>query len=248
MFNRFRNRVFASVIYFITLSATAITFPFQAQAQVQLNCNEALLIYKVKKIVGKLLKAKNKTPKQMMGYVLKVQKEVQNAMGFKVNMNDYLDVTLKLIKQQTGKSLNKVYLPSLKKGLKTKGREIEDIELYPELDFSDPFSEEDCHLWIANAMNGKDVNGQEIGDLPPSVSWGITLTLCGVFLQATQFPPFILIGKALIATGMGMCIQTISGKADEDYKKDKEKKGLEEIDKPPHRPGYKPIEIPLIWV
>ena len=53
--------------------------------------------------------------------------------------------------------------------------------------------------------------------------FGVTLTLCGLFLMLVPFPACKPWGERMIASGFVICGNCISGKMDNDHKNDKDK-------------------------
>lgn len=59
--------------------------------------------------------------------------------------------------------------------------------------------------------------------MPALLVFGVTLTLCGLFLMAIPFPACKPWGEKMIASEFVICGNAISGKVDSDNKKDKGK-------------------------
>lgn len=204
-----RNRVFNSFTLFIALLSTSLANPVQAYAKI----NEIKFAIQTEKIIEKLLRSKDKSPEKMIGYALDLKKQIEKSFNFKFFTKDYLDWTCDLLKQQTGQSLTKGQYEYFKKAFKVKDAYHNifhgELDSY-EIDFDES---------IINEMS-KKVEADK--DVPPALVWGVTLTLCGLFMMATRIPVCVEWGSKMVMTGISACAGSICTEIQNNKDKDKD--------------------------
>jgi hypothetical protein len=77
--------------------------------------------------------------------------------------------------------------------------------------------------------NGEQVEEEEELELPAGFVFGVTATLCGIFLYVIPIPGCRKLGESAIALGMGYCIQSVCQKADENAKEERERRKQEPV-------------------
>ena len=74
-----------------------------------------------------------------------------------------------------------------------------------------------------NKDKDKEDEKEEL-QVPAQLAFGVTLTLCGLFLMVVPVPACKPWGEKMITSGFIICGNCISGKIENDNKKDKDKK------------------------
>lgn len=89
----------------------------------------------------------------------------------------------------------------------------------------------DEELMFPEPLVAKHSHGKEDEDddkeevyIPAQLVFGVTLTLCGLFLMIVPFPACKPWGEKMIASGVVVCGNCISGKVDNEHKNEKDKK------------------------
>lgn len=216
MFRIFNSaRLNHSCLYIVlsTFSMACVNIPCHAHqfnANTGINFNDAALMLKLHRIVDKLMKLEKKgTSNEMIDLVLEVKKEVENAIGRKINLNDKLNEVQRQA-QQKGCKIPKKQFENFKRELVK--REKKQVNRGNQTIFRSKQKE--------NEKDKKDKEKEEV-ELPVSMAFGITVALCGVFLCCLPSPQAKEWGSKLITYGMGIAVSSGLAKQDEDQKERK---------------------------
>lgn len=227
----------AGVISLI-LTSFSLTYAIPIQAvppTCQIGLNEIAFMVRMEKLVEKMWKLeKSGNREKMYELALDIKQEVQGALGKEIDLNKCLDSVENEIKKNGNKPPKKEF-DSIRKSLTKKDKKNKkhayylactmDIEGYQ-------FNEHDENLFDDNLMfmakSGKDKDKDKDDkpelEVPAHLVFGVTLTLCGVFLMFLPIPGCKVWGDNMFRAGIVVCGNAICNKTEEDKKNEKNKK------------------------
>ena len=233
IFNRWHAHV---GILSLILTSFSLTYavPVQAQ-QFQIGFNEIAFVIRMEKLVEKMWKLEKSGNKdKMYDVALDIKQEVEVALGRQIDLNSSLDNIEKEIKKNGIKPPKKEF-DSIRKVLNKKDKKNKkharylactmDIEGYQFNEHDEILFDEYTPL-MAKSGHGKDKDKDDDKpeiDVPAHLVFGVTLTLCGVFLMFLPIPGCKAWGNNMFRAGIVVCGNAICNKTEEDKKKDKEK-------------------------
>ena len=216
----------------ILASYTLSTLPLEANLNSKdVTFNDAVFLLRVEKLVEKLIKSKdkNKDVPTMIGYLVDIKNEIELSYNLKFDLKYYMSQVENELSAIGIKAPKKEfeYIKKLikKKEKKTKNHiqyiadrmYLEDYEI-------NAFEEEN----MFTAKSGKDKDDKEKEEeeieIPPMLVYGVTMTLCGLFLAVLPIPACKEWGKKMIFGGISACATTICSRIEEDRKRDNDKK------------------------
>jgi hypothetical protein len=171
----------------------------------------------------------------MYGAIIDLKNEIETSCGIKVDISKHMDNLEKQLKNSGVKPPKKEF-DAIRKTIQKKEKKhnkhvkylasimyLNDYEINAsdeELMFPEPLMAKQ-----GKDKDDKDDDKDEV-NVPAQLVFGVTLTLCGLFLMVVPFPACKPWGEKMIASGVVICGNCISGKIDNDHKneKDKEKK------------------------
>lgn len=209
-----RNRIFNTVTLFIALLSTSLAAPVNAYAKI----NEVKFAVQAEKIIEKIMKSRDKSPEKIVGYALELKKHIEKSSKIRFCIKDYLDWACDLITQKAGKPLTTAQRNYFNKMFKAKECS-HNIFYIGNNDFN--FDEIDLDEDIINEMGNNEKDKEEIC-VPSHLVWGITLTLCGLFLIATRIPVCVVWGERMVTAGVTSSATSLCSQVDKNKEKDKE--------------------------
>lgn len=135
--------------------------------------------------------------------------------GHKPSKKEFDSIRRAIKKNEKKHNKHSKYLASV---IHLEGYEINALD--EELMFPTPLTSKHGHDKDKNKDNDND---KEEVYVPAQLVFGVTLTLCGLFLMVVPFPACKPWGERMIASGFVICGNAISGKADNENKEEKDK-------------------------
>lgn len=185
--------------------------------------NEVAFMMRVEKLVEKLKKMKKSTDsKKMMDLALDIKAEIESSYSVKFNLDDCFKTVESNLKAN-GVNVSKDKLTAIQKMMKKKDKEVKSktyclsSSMYTELPDYEIGELSLHHEAKTYGKKDKDQDDEEVS-IPAKLTWGVTLTLVGVFLNFLPIPACKSWGQGLILMGVGVCGDCITGKMDEDEK------------------------------
>lgn len=217
------NRAILSVVL-LTFSIS-YSVPINA-AQFQLGLNEVAFMVRMEKLVEKLVKCKDKPENKIIENLINIKTEIESSCNVKFNLDQYMDQVSHEI-SKSGQKASKKQMDAIKKKLKrqdkTQRSHVQYISrtMYTE-DYQ--FNIHDEKL-MSSKRDHKDKEKEKDDDveIPTLLIYGVTVTLCGLFLMVLPVPACKDWGGRMVVAGVTACANSISSKTDEN-KKDKDKK------------------------
>lgn len=158
----------------------------------------------ITQLAKNLESSKSRSSVEYIDLMLKIRNEVEKYTGSTISIYSYLNFVNSEIKSK-GYEIPEKALNTFKRLIRLREKKIQsqlaDYPLSYEQDIFDVY-----------ANTGQQLQDNE---LPPSLSWGLTMALAGGFLY--MIPCCQSAGQWLITTGVGYAIQTILDKQDRDY-------------------------------
>lgn len=203
--------------------------PIQAQA-INLNVKDASFIYRIEKLVQKIWKLeKSKDKSKIYEATIELKQEIETACDIKLDISKCMANVEKELKKQ-GHQLPKKQFDAIKKALKEKdkkhGHHIKYLAATAYFESYEFNYADECAMFseILAKHKKESKDDEEQASIPVQLVFGITMTLCGVFLMAVPFPACKPWGERMIASGIVICGNCISGKVDDDRKKENNQK------------------------
>ena len=225
------NRIVLSTV----LSTFTLTYslPLHAAPQFNIGFNEIAFLYRIEKLVEKIWKLEKSNNKdKMYSAIIDLKSEIESSCSIKVDLNKYMDNVEKELKNRGFKKTKKEF-DAMRKAIEYKEKKhnkhakylatVMHIEGYEINTMDEELMFPDYMAKHSHRENDKDDDKEEVY-VPAQLVFGVTLTLCGLFLIVLPFPACKPWGEKMIASGFVICGNCISGKKDNDHKKDKDKK------------------------
>jgi len=228
MLNLFSRHSINRVLLPVVLCSFTLTYAVPLPAvQFQANINDVAFMVRLEKLVEKLVKSESKGVDAMIGYIVDIKNEIEVSYNTTLNTDHYIDQVGKEIHKQTGKTPHKE-LSAIKKKLKKKDKKSKHHALYIAdtmyLEGYEMNALDEEMMFMAKHGKDKDKDDKEEVVLPSLLVYGVTITLCGLFLMVLPIPACKEWGGKLVVAGVTACANSICTKKDEDNKKDKDKK------------------------
>lgn len=181
--------------------------------------NQSVFIYKMEKLVKKLMKLENsKNINKMLDTVMDIKHEIEATCGISIDLNKSInEVKAKLHENDLKISSKKMgnILAVLKRKENNYLKKRSEIMEYMYLD----------DQYIIESKTTKEDNLDMAEDeeiqAPAQLVFGVSLTLCGVFLMVLPFPMCKPWGERLIQSGIIVCGNCLANKVEEDKQKEK---------------------------
>jgi hypothetical protein len=212
------------------LNSYCMTNAIPGQAnQFQVGINEVAFMYRLEKLVEKLIKLdKSSNKEKMYDLIIDIKSEIETSCGLSFNLSKCIDEIERLIKNSGVKPPKELFV-SIRKSLKNKEKKSNHHAHYLAATMhmqNYQFDEHDEQmLYTAKHGHEKDDDEekkQEV-DVPAQLVFGVTLALCGLFLMVIPIPACKPWGERLVQSGVLICGNCICGKSEDDKKKDKDK-------------------------
>lgn len=224
------NRI---VLHFV-LSAFVLTYAVPVNAVQFGVVSDAVFIYKAEKLVEKIWRLKNSESKsKMYEIILDLKSEIESYSGIEIDISKYMSLVENELESRGIKSKKKelkAIRNSLKKREKKRNKYINFLGLAIETEGYEIHPENEKIVFSNFLMaKGKENKKSEEEDeeevyVPAQLVFGVTLTLCGLFLMVIPIPVCKPWGERMIASGVVICGNSISSKVDNDHKNNKGKK------------------------
>lgn len=226
-----RNNI-NSTILSILLGSFVLTYAIPVHAQnYGIGLNEAAFIYRVEKLrekIWKLEKTDNKD--KMYDTIIDLKTELESSCNIKIDLNKHMDNVEKELKNK-GFKASKSQFDSIRKAIKKKekkhSKHAQYLSCTAHIDGYE-FNAVDEELMFPElkSNHGKEKDKNKGDDkeevfVPAQLVFGVTLTLCGLFLMVIPFPACKPWGERMIASGFVICGNCLSGKVDADSKNNK---------------------------
>lgn len=220
-----------------TLFAFSLTYPIQApaiQPPQGINLNDAAFFIRLEKVVERLLKSDGKAIDKIIDCFVDVKAEIETYYNTKLDIDKYMKDVEKEISKQ-GVKTPKKELDLIKKKIKAREKKnnkharyvaaVIDLEGYQMNQFDEENMFIDNHLCAkASKHHDKEDEEKEEVVLPALLVYGVSVTLVGLFLFVIPIPACKDWGGKLMLAGVTACANSLSGRIDENNKKEKEKK------------------------
>lgn len=215
------------------LSTFTLTYAVPVHAappQLGAGFNEVAFLYRVEKLVEKIWKLeKSENKDKMYDTIIELKREIETSCGIKVDIDKHMDNLEKQLKNRGIKPPKKEF-DAMRKAIKKKEKKHHKHAKYLALVMHMDGYEINAHdeeLMFPEPLRAKygkdkDEDKEEVY-VPAQLVFGVTLTLCGLFLMVIPIPACKPWGERMIASGVVICGNCISGKMDNDHKEDKDK-------------------------
>ena len=208
----FVRPVLGTILCAFSFSSIAPIHAFEFPIQIDV-VDDALAMSRIEKLVSKIKKTKKtQDVEACMKYLFELKDELQDFGGIKISIDQCINDAQKQLKSNgiiVSKKEWKLYKSMLNKKSKKSKHQKTCTTIGLSLDQADA-------LFSSMKSNYEDDEEIEI-ELPVRVSYGITITLCGIFLCCLRNPYCVNAGKYLIATGVGMLGDYYVDRKEEDY-------------------------------
>lgn len=214
----------------IVLTSFTMTYAVPLPAiEFNINLGDAAFMVRLEKLVEKLVKSEKKGVDSMIEYLVDIKNEIETTYNTTLNIDTYIDQVGKEIQKQSGKYPKKE-LDAIKKKIKGRdkkhknhARYVADV-MYLENYQMNEFDENMYHMAKHSRDKDKDDDKKEEVVIPALLVYGVTCSLCGLFLMIIPIPACKDWGARMVVAGVTACANSICSKTDENNKKDKEKK------------------------
>lgn len=216
------------------LSSFTLTYtvPLPA-AQFQMgNLNEIAFMIRLEKLVKKVVDSEKKSKNNMVSSLIDMKNDIESTYNVSINTDVYVDqVSADLNKKghKTDKKEFNTIKKMFKKGDKNKKRHAQYIAetMYLENYEMSTLDEEIMFQSFSDiSRKAKDNPQQEEKEeeaLPALLVYGVTVSLCGLFLMALPIPVCKDWGSKMVVAGVTACANSLCTRTDENNKKDKNK-------------------------
>lgn len=235
MFSKFPSYHINRVLLSTVLCAFTMTYTIPIQAvQFNLNTNQVVFMVKMEKLVEKLMKSEGKSIDKMIEHLVDIKTEIETSCNVKIDVDNFMDQVSGELKKK-GQKAPKKQFESIKKKIKSRdkknkdhARYIEDvmyIEGY-EMNSLDEQIMSDNYFYENEAKHDKDgdKDDKEEIDIPPLLVYGVTISLCGLFLMCIPIPACRDWGSKMIVAGITACANSICAEKGKEKDKDEDKK------------------------
>ncbi|HEY4832139.1 MAG TPA: hypothetical protein VIH61_06220, partial [Waddliaceae bacterium] len=191
----------------------------------QYTLNDAAFVIRMEKLISKLMKLEKSDNKdKMYNTIVDIKAEIENSYGVSLDIGKGVHQVEQLIKNAGFTPLKKEFdamRKALKKKDKKRKKHVQYVASTMHLEGYE-FNEDDEMLMMEGKHDkdkDREDNKEEEADVPAQLVFGVTLTLCGVFLMAIPIPACKLWGERMIQSGVLVCGNYICGKIEDDKKK-----------------------------
>lgn len=232
MVNLFTRYYINRSIVSLVLGSFSLTYVIPTQiAAIEFGFNEAAFLVRLEKLVEKMWKLeKSGNIDKMYETLIDIKTELEGYSGYRLDISNGLDQVEQKIKS-SGVKVPKKQFESIRKSLKKKEKKANDHARYiastmhlEGYEFNDYDEASMFHEPLMAKHGSKDKDKEDEKEeinVPAQLVFGVTLTLCGVFLMAVPIPACKVWGERMVQSGVIICGNCISNKVEEDKKKDK---------------------------
>lgn len=216
MANFLKSRICNSMVAYLTIasfSTALLTLPPLVAAQNGgLNLNDINFGIKIEKIYEKVKRAIDKgETNKTVGYMFDFKQEVEQYTGKKIDINKSIDLADKEARAR-GQKIDSKYLKAIKKEFHKNDKKHEHRTVWfaqcAELNIPYTAFEADANFEM-NYMMAKSAKGHgkdeiQIEEVPVTITVGVTIALCGLFLWFVPLPGCQTCGTYLLNAGIGI--------------------------------------------
>ncbi len=216
----------------IVLTSFTMTYavPLPAQ-QFQVNVNEIAFMVRLEKLVEKLVKSDGKGIDKMVEYLVDIKNEVESSCNVKINVDKFMDDVSSELKKKGQKAPKKEF-DAIKKKIKSRDKKHKGHAVYlANTMYLDGYemNEHDEVMMVGDFMaksakkhdKDKDKDDKEEVVLPSLLVYGVTISLCGLFLMCIPIPACKDWGSKMVVAGVTACANSLCSENDKNKDKDK---------------------------
>lgn len=217
----------------IVLTSFTMTYavPLPAQ-QFQVNVNQIAFMVRMEKLVEKLVKSEGKGIDKMVEYLVDIKNEVEASCNVKINIDKFMDDVSSEVKKKGHKAPKKEF-DAIKKKIKSRDKKHKGHALYlANTMYLDGYemNEHDEVLMVGDFMaksskkHDKDKDDKDDKEeivLPSLLVYGVTISLCGLFLMCIPIPACKDWGSKMVVAGVTACANSLCSENDKNKDKDK---------------------------
>lgn len=222
-----------------TLVSFTLTYPIQVHSAPPpgINLNDVAFFVKLEKVVEKLIKSEGKPIDKIIECFVDVKHEIEVHYNTKLDTEKYMkDVEKEFTKN--GIKPPKKELDSIRKKIKDREKKnnkhakyvaaVIDLEGYQMNQYDEDAMFPDENQFLMKASKGKDKDkdkdDKEEIVLPSLLVYGVTVSLCGLFLMVLPIPACKDWGGKMVVAGITACANSLCSENDKNKDKDKDKK------------------------
>jgi hypothetical protein len=235
MLNVFRRHCIHRALLPAVLTSFTLTYavPLPAQQfQFQAGLNEIAFMVRLEKLVEKLVKSEGKGIDKMVEYLVDIKNEVEASCNVKINVDKFMDDVSSELKKKGHKAPKKEF-DAIKKKIKHKDKKHKGHALYlANTMYMDGYemNEHDEVMMVGDFMaksakkdkdKDKDKDDKEEIVLPSLLVYGVTISLCGLFLMCIPIPACKDWGSKMVVAGVTACANSLCSENDKNKDKDK---------------------------
>lgn len=216
MANFLKSRICNSMVAYLTIASFSTALltppPLMAAPNGGLNLNDINFGIKIEKIYEKVKRAIDKgETNKIVDYMFDFKQEVEQYTGKKIDIDKSIDQAEKEAKAN-GQKIDSKYLKAIKKEFHKNDKKHEHRAVWfaecAELDIPYTTFEADANFemnyMMAESAKGHGKDHVKIEEVPVTITVGITIALCGLFLWFVPLPGCQVAGTYLLNTGIGI--------------------------------------------
>ena len=236
MLNVFRRHYINRALLPAILASFTLTYavPLPAQQfQFNLGLNEIAFMVRMEKLVEKLVKAEGKGIDKMVEYLVDIKNEVETSCNVKINVDKFMDDVGSELKKKGQKAPKKEF-DAIKKKIKSRDKKhkghahylanVMHVEGYTMNELDEEMFVNDYMMKASKHDKDKDKDEKEEIVLPSLLVYGVTISLCGLFLMCIPIPACKDWGSKMVVAGVTACANSLCSENDKNKDKDKDKK------------------------
>lgn len=234
MANIFRHNTINRLLLAVILLSFTLTYSIPLPAQ-QNNAaiDQVAFLIRIEKLVEKLIRSKGKSNEKIISCFVDIKDELENSFNMKFNVDQSIDNVQKEI-QKSGVKTDKKQFDAIKKMMKKRDKKNKKHALYlADVMYVEgyEFNESNEKLWLeiydyssSKSKDKEDKEDKEEVVLPAFLIYGVTVSLCGMFLMIIPFPGCKEWGSRMVVSGIAACASSLCSKTDENNQKEKDEK------------------------
>lgn len=199
--NRFNNIVLSTVLGFFTVThAYPIGFPNQLYAE-----NNPIILYEIASIMENVYGMENSNDTdRMYELIVKLKRHLETRFNIKISITKFMNILDNEIQCQ-GFKVQKKQLDAIKKLIKKKEKEITKKE--KNSDFCTCYEDEEWEddEWMYSVEKPQPKENEEKIYISSQLVFGVTLTLCGLFIMLLPIPACVNWGEQMVSSGVSVC-------------------------------------------
>lgn len=235
MANFFNHYIPNRLLHSILLLAFTLSYSLPTYSIEQIHINnvnalfkEAAFVVRIEKLIEKLKKSEERGIDYMIKTLVKVINEIEVTYNTGINIDNYFRDIKKELKEHD-LPIPTIELEFLRKKLKKEDKAFKKhaqlIANVMNAEGYGQFEEIDDYDFLAKHKDKKDKeeSEEEEIEIPTMLVYGVTLSLCGMFMMVIPIPICKEWGGKLVLMGVSACAGVLAPNYDEQKKKDKNK-------------------------